>query len=131
MSTAPPRASLLLLAYLAFVSLGLPDGLIGVGWPSIRADFGVPTEAVGLVLTAGTAGYLTSSVLAGFTLARLGVGWLLAGSTLLASLALTGYASTPRARPDGGLRAGARPRLRRDRLRPERVRGRAPSAPGT
>ncbi|MFY1599254.1 MFS transporter [Micromonospora sp. WMMD737] len=95
MSTAPPRASLLLLAYLAFVSLGLPDGLIGVGWPSIRADFDVPTEAVGLVLTAGTAGYLTSSVLAGFTLARLGVGWLLAGSTLLASLALTGYASTP------------------------------------
>ncbi|PWU44931.1 MFS transporter, partial [Micromonospora globispora] len=97
MSTAPtpPRASLLLLAYLAFVSLGLPDGLIGVGWPSIRADLGVPTEAVGVVLTAGTIGYLTSSVLAGFTLARLGVGWLLAGSTLLASLALTGYALTP------------------------------------
>ncbi|WBB69795.1 MFS transporter [Micromonospora sp. WMMD812] len=97
MSTAPtaPRAALLLLAYLAFVSLGLPDGLIGVGWPSIRADFGVPTEAVGLVLTAGTAGYLTSSVLAGFTLARLGVGWLLAGSTLLASLALTGYSVSP------------------------------------
>ncbi|SCG73248.1 MFS transporter [Micromonospora coxensis] len=95
MSAVPPRASLLLLAYLAFVSLGLPDGLIGVGWPSIRVDFGVPTEAVGLVLTAGTAGYLTSSVLAGFTLARLGVGRLLAVSTLLASLALTGYAASP------------------------------------
>ncbi|MGN9892267.1 MFS transporter [Micromonospora sp. L31] len=95
MSVTPPRASLLLLAYLAFVSLGLPDGLIGVDWPSIRADLGVPTEAVGLVLTAGTVGYLTSSVLAGFTLARLGVGRLLAGSTVLASLALTGYASTP------------------------------------
>ncbi|MEV4200494.1 MFS transporter [Micromonospora globbae] len=97
MSTTParPRAALLLLAYLAFVSLGLPDGLIGVGWPSIRADFGVPTEAVGLVLAAGTAGYLTSSVLAGFTLARLGVGWLLAGSTLLAALALTGYGTSP------------------------------------
>ncbi|WP_433131962.1 MFS transporter [Micromonospora sp. CA-240977] len=97
MSTAParPRAALLLLAYLAFVSLGLPDGLLGVGWPSIRSDFGVPTEAVGLVLTAGTVGYLTSSVLAGFTLARIGVGALLAGSTLLASLALTGYALSP------------------------------------
>ncbi|MFG3599657.1 MFS transporter [Micromonospora chersina] len=97
MSRAPaaPRPALLLLAYLAFVSLGLPDGLIGVGWPSIRRDLGVPTEAVGVVLTAGTVAYLTSSVLAGFTLARLGVGWLLAGSTLLAGVALTGYASTP------------------------------------
>ncbi|MER7444826.1 MFS transporter [Micromonospora avicenniae] len=92
---ARPRAALLLLAYLAFVSLGLPDGLIGVGWPSMSNDFGVPTEAVGLVLTAGTAGYLTSSVLAGFTLARLGVGWLLAGSTMLAALALTGYTVSP------------------------------------
>ncbi|MGW3620552.1 MFS transporter [Micromonospora arida] len=97
MSTPParPRAALLLLAYLAFVSLGLPDGLLGVAWPSTRADFDVPTEAVGWVLTAGTVGYLTSSVLAGFTLARVGVGALLAGSTLLASLALTGYSVSP------------------------------------
>ncbi|MFF0152146.1 MFS transporter [Micromonospora sp. NPDC005203] len=97
MSTAParPRAALLLLAYLAFVSLGLPDGLLGVAWPSIRDDFHVPTEAVGLVLTAGTVGYLTSSVLAGFTLARIGVGALLAASTLLASLALSGYVLSP------------------------------------
>ncbi|MFE9193351.1 MFS transporter [Micromonospora sp. NPDC007208] len=97
MSTPParPRAALLLLAYLAFVSLGLPDGLLGVGWPSIRGDFDVPTEAVGWVLAAGTVGYLTSSVLAGFTLARVGVGALLAGSTLLASLALTGYSVSP------------------------------------
>lgn len=92
---AAARRSLLTLAYLAFVSLGLPDGLIGVGWPSIRSDLGVPTEAVGLVLAAGTAGYMTSSVVAGFTIARLGVGWLLAGSTALASLALTGYALSP------------------------------------
>ncbi|MEU7803693.1 MFS transporter [Micromonospora arborensis] len=97
MSTTParPRASLLLLAYLAFVSLGLPDGLLGVAWPSIRGDFGVPTEAVGWVLTAATVGYLTSSVLAGFTLARVGVGALLGGSTLLASLALAGYSLSP------------------------------------
>ncbi|MEU8330690.1 MFS transporter [Micromonospora sp. NPDC048839] len=97
MSTPPvrPRAALLLLAYLAFVSLGLPDGLLGVAWPSIRDDFDVPTEAVGLVLTAGTVGYLASSVLAGFTLARVGVGALLAASTLLASLALSGYVLSP------------------------------------
>ncbi|GLH97015.1 MFS transporter [Phytohabitans aurantiacus] len=97
MSTAKTatRGSLLLLAYFAFISLGLPDGLIGVGWPSISPDLGVPLDAVGLLLIAGTTGYITSSVAAGFTIARLGVGWLLAGSTLLASLALTGYATSP------------------------------------
>lgn len=97
MSTAKTatRGSLLLLAYFAFISLGLPDGLIGVGWPSIGPDLGVPLDAVGLLLIAGTTGYITSSVAAGFTIARLGVGWLLAGSTALASLALTGYATSP------------------------------------
>jgi fucose permease len=89
------RASVLLLAYLAFISLGLPDGLLGVGWPSIATEFRVGTDAVGLLLFAGTAGYLVSSVAAGFSIARLGVGRLLAGSTALAGLALTGYAISP------------------------------------
>lgn len=89
------RASLLALAYLGFISLGLPDGLIGVGWPSMSADFGKPLSAVGFLITAGTVGYLSSSVAAGFTLARLGVGWLLAGSTALAGAALFGYAAAP------------------------------------
>jgi fucose permease len=89
------RKSLLILAYFAFISLGLPDGLLGVGWPSIRSDFGVSTESVGLLLFAATTGYLTSSVAAGFTIARLGVGWLLAGSTAMASTALAGYALSP------------------------------------
>lgn len=92
---ATVRTSLLLLAYLAFISLGLPDGLLGVGWPSIRAEFDVSTESVGLLLFAGTAGYLTSSVAAGFLTGRLGVGVLLAGSTGLAGSALAGYALSP------------------------------------
>src|SRR5687767_1870376 len=92
MTKPATRGSLLLLAYFAFISLGLPDGLLGVGWPSIYDEFDVPRESVGLLLAAGTAGYLTSSVAAGFTIARLGVGRLLAGSTVLTSLALTGYA---------------------------------------
>lgn len=85
----------LLFAYLAFISLGLPDSLLGVGWPSVSADLGVPLDAVGLMLIAGTVGYVTSSVLAGFTLARLGVGRLLAGSTALVALSLAGYAGSP------------------------------------
>ncbi|GAA0729149.1 MFS transporter [Dactylosporangium roseum] len=88
-------ASLLVLAYLAFISLGLPDGLLGVGWPSIATTFQVPTESVGYLLLAATTGYLTSSVAAGFLLSRIGVGWLLAASTALAGLALAGYAASP------------------------------------
>ncbi len=94
-ATTTTRASLLGLAYLGFISLGLPDGLLGVGWPSMSGDFRVPLSAVGLIITTGTIGYLGSSVAAGFTIARLGVGWLLAGSTALASVALIGYATSP------------------------------------
>lgn len=89
------RRSLLGLAYLGFVSLGLPDALLGVGWPSMRETFGVSIEAVGLILTVGVAGYLLSSVSTGFALAKLGVGRLLAGSTALVALGLCGYASAP------------------------------------
>ncbi len=87
--------SLLGLAYLAFISLGLPDALLGVAWPSMRSEFGVSIEAVGLILTVGVTGYLLSSVSTGFALARLGVGWLLAGSTWLVALGLCAYAAAP------------------------------------
>ena len=93
--TSRPRAALLVLAYLAFISLGLPDGLLGVAWPAIRGDFAVATSAVGLVLTTTTIGFLASSVAAGFALSRLGVGWLLAASTGLVAFALIGYAVAP------------------------------------
>ncbi|HZM79575.1 MAG TPA: MFS transporter [Candidatus Limnocylindrales bacterium] len=83
------------LAYLGFISLGLPDGLLGVAWPWMRAEFGVPLGSVGFIITMSTIGYILSSVAAGFLLARLGVGVLLAGSTTLAGLGLTGTALSP------------------------------------
>ncbi|GAA1039765.1 MFS transporter [Virgisporangium ochraceum] len=86
---------LLGLAYLGFISLGLPDALLGVGWPSMRETFGVSIEAVGLILTVGVTGYLMSSVSTGFALARLGVGRLLAASTALVAAGLAAYAAAP------------------------------------
>ena len=44
------------LAALAFVSLGLPDGLLGVAWPSMRAAFGVELDALGLLLAVSVGG---------------------------------------------------------------------------
>jgi fucose permease len=86
---------LILLAYIAFIALGLPDGLLGVGWPSIRADFGVPLDALGMLLITGTSGYLISSFFSGQLIARLGVGKLLAFSCALTGAALIGNTLVP------------------------------------
>jgi MFS family permease len=90
-----PRTFLAALAFLAFISLGLPDGLLGVSWPSIRAGFGLPLDALGLLLAFTTAGYLTSSFSAGRILRALPIGTVLALSTAAAATALLGFALTP------------------------------------
>jgi len=90
-----PRLSLVLLAFIAFVALGLPDGLLGVGWPSIRAGFSISLDAIGMLLFAGVAGYMTSSFLSGILLSRMGVGRLLAASCFLTGIALIGYTLVP------------------------------------
>lgn len=89
------RPLLVLLAFIAFISLGLPDGLLGVSWPSMRGDFRVPLDALGLLAAVSTAGYLTASFLSGRILRVLPIGTVLALSTLAAALALLGFALTP------------------------------------
>lgn len=92
----PKTAPILLaLAYLAFISLGLPDTVLGVAWPSLRAEFGIPASAMGAVLGAGLVGYFSSGLWAGIGVAKLGVGGLLAASSALVAAALVGYALAP------------------------------------
>ena len=86
---------LLALAYLSFVSLGLPDGLNGVAWPSIRTYFNLPINALGSLLVMFTAGYLASSFLSGRMMALMSLGSLLALSCLAAAVSLIGYAISP------------------------------------
>ncbi len=85
----------MLLAFIAFVALGLPDGLLGVGWPSIRTGFSIPLDAIGMLLFASVAGYMTSTFLSGFLLSRVGVGRILAASCFLTGFALIGYTFVP------------------------------------
>lgn len=84
-----------MLAYVAFISLGLPDGLMGVAWPSVRAEFARPLDSLGILIFASTAGYLTSSFFSGRIMARLGVGGLLAASCAATGGSLLGYTLAP------------------------------------
>ena len=76
------------LAFLAFFGIALPDGVLGVSWPSMRLDLGVPIGALGIMLPFGVVCSMLSSSATGFVLGRTGIGRLLAASTFLAGTAL-------------------------------------------
>jgi fucose permease len=86
---------LVVLAYLAFFSIALPDSTLGVAWPSMRLDFGLSTGAAGLVPPVGVAATLVATAFASRLAARLGVGRLLAASTWLSAAALVVSATSP------------------------------------
>jgi fucose permease len=86
---------LLPLAYAAFVSLGLPDTVLGVAWPSLQTAFGLGPSAMGAALAASMCGYLVSGLGAGEVIAQLGVGRVLTLSSVLVVGALCGYALAP------------------------------------
>jgi fucose permease len=87
--------ALLGLAYVAFISLGLPDALLGVAWPSMRESFGLEQALLGLPLAVGAAAYFCSGMLAGRLMQGLGIGRLLAGSTVLVAIGVLTYAVSP------------------------------------
>ncbi|GGX65251.1 MFS transporter [Saccharospirillum salsuginis] len=89
------RLVLIALSFIAFISLGLPDGLLGVAWPTMRAGFDQPLDALGLLLVSTTAGYMVSSFFSGVISRRLGIGRLLAFSCAATGLSLLGFTIVP------------------------------------
>ena len=89
------KLGVILLAYVAFIALGMPDGLLGVAWPSIRAGFSIPLDSLGMLLAAAVTGYTISSFSSGTLIAKMGVGRLLAVSCALTGSALIGYTLVP------------------------------------
>lgn len=91
------RASpfLIVLSFLAFVSLGLPDTVLGVAWPTVRDRFGLSQAGLGVVFAFGVGGYFLSGLLAGRLVRAMGVGALLATSSGLVAAGLVGYALAP------------------------------------
>jgi fucose permease len=90
------RESLLLaVAFLGFISLGLPDTISGIAWPSVRTTFSLSQRGFGLVFIFMGCGYCTSSFLGGRLTQVWGVGTLLTVSSLFVVAAMFGFALAP------------------------------------
>ena len=82
---------LLAVIYLAFISLGLPDALLGAAWPSIYPAFGVPVSYMGMVSMIIALGTCISSLLSDHMTRLLGTGKVTALSVATTALALLGF----------------------------------------
>ncbi len=86
---------LLFIIYAAFVSLGLPDSVLGVAWPAMRRDLRQPLEALGLITIVLTACSAISSFASAWILKRLGTGPVVLLSGLLTGGAMLGFSFAP------------------------------------
>ena len=82
---------LLIIIYLAFVGLGLPDSAFGTAWPAIYKEFALPFSYGSIVTTIVTCGTICSSILSARVISRFGTGKVTAVSTAMTALALLGY----------------------------------------
>jgi fucose permease len=87
--------ALLILIYIAFVSLGLPDAVLGAGWPAIQSEFRVPYGFAGFVHMIIAGGTIVSSICSGHVLRKFGTGKVTAFSVGLTALALLGFSASP------------------------------------
>lgn len=85
----------LVLIYLAFISLGLPDSLLGAVWPAMGPALGAPLSGAGAVALVITCGTITSSLLSGFLIRKLGTGRLTCISVAMTAGALLGFSFAP------------------------------------
>lgn len=82
---------LLAVIYLAFISLGLPDSLLGAAWPSIYQEFGVPVSYAGAVSMIIAMGTIVSSLQSDRLTRRFGTGMVTAVSVATTAVALLGF----------------------------------------
>lgn len=82
---------LLLIIYVAFISLGLPDAMLGAAWPVMQSELNLPLAGAGLISMIISAGTIFSSLFSGMLIRRLGTGRLTLISVLTTALALLGY----------------------------------------
>lgn len=82
---------LLPLIYLAFISLGLPDALLGTAWPAMYKEFSVPVSYSGIIFMIIAAGTIISSLQSDRLTRKLGTGRVTAFSVMMTAAALLGF----------------------------------------
>jgi fucose permease len=82
---------LLLIIYLAFISLGLPDALLGSAWPAMFENLNVPVDYAGIISMIVAAGTVISSLFSGSLIQKFGEAKVTTISVILTAIALMGF----------------------------------------
>ena len=82
---------LLAVIYISFISLGLPDALLGSAWPIMYQQFQVSVSYAGMISMTIAAGTIVSSLLSDRLTRRMGTGLVTAISVAMTALALWGF----------------------------------------
>lgn len=84
--------TLLVVIYISFIAVGLPDSLLGVAWPVMYVEFGLPISVNGYIAMTMSACTIVSSLFSARINHKIGTGVVTAVSTAMTALALFGYA---------------------------------------
>ena len=86
---------LLIIIYIAFIGLGVPDSLIGSAWPAIHTELGIPVEMVSILTLLISGCTVLSSMFSTRILNKLGTAKVTAFSTAMTALSLLGFSFVP------------------------------------
>lgn len=81
----------LIIIYITFIGLGIPDSLFGTAWPAIYMDFELPVSWANFVTLTISGGTIVSSLLSAKLIHRFGTGRVTAVSTVMTAVALLGF----------------------------------------
>ncbi len=84
--------TLLIVIFISFIGVGLPDSVLGTAWPMIYREFDLPISLAGYITSTVSVGTILSSLMSARLINRFGTGLVTAVSTLLTAISLLGYA---------------------------------------
>ena len=87
---------LLVLIYIAFISLGLPDSVLGAAWPSMYGELGASIGSAGIITMIMYSGTAISSITSGYVTRKIGTAWTVLGSVCLTAVSLWGFSISTR-----------------------------------